>query len=208
MGIATKSSVEAITFNGVTYRRYPESPRLELRNYHLARGGKRLHRAVWEHNNGPIPEGHHVHHKDGNTLNNDPENLECLSNLEHRREHWNDERAEWQRKHIASIRPLASAWHGSEAGLAWHSENGKRCWESREPTEATCQHCGDKYKTFSMGRNRFCSNNCKSASRRASGADEVDRACVWCGNAFRVNKYSKQTSCSRSCGKRHAYRST
>ena len=24
-----------------------------------------LHRHIWEAHNGPIPDGHHVHHKDG-----------------------------------------------------------------------------------------------------------------------------------------------
>ena len=46
-----------------------------------------LHRYIWEKNNGPIPEGYVVHHKDHNKMNNDISNLEMVSDIEHRLEH-------------------------------------------------------------------------------------------------------------------------
>src|SRR5688500_14502873 len=39
------------------------------------------HRWVWQRHYGPIPPGHHVHHKDGNRLNNEISNLACLDAL-------------------------------------------------------------------------------------------------------------------------------
>lgn len=45
------------------------------------------HREVWEHHFGPIPSGFHVHHKDGNKLNNKLENLQILSQAAHQRLH-------------------------------------------------------------------------------------------------------------------------
>lgn len=48
---------------------------------------RHLHRAVWEAEHGPIPAGHHIHHRDGNKLNNEISNLECLSHGEHQRHH-------------------------------------------------------------------------------------------------------------------------
>lgn len=44
-----------------------------------------LHRRIWEQKNGPIPEGFHIHHIDGNKENNDISNLECISKGEHSR---------------------------------------------------------------------------------------------------------------------------
>jgi ribonucleotide reductase alpha subunit len=41
------------------------------------------HRLVWEGVFGPIPEDHDIHHIDGNTHNNNIENLECLSHSSH-----------------------------------------------------------------------------------------------------------------------------
>lgn len=46
-------------------------------------GQKYEHRIVWENYNGKIPKGYVVHHKDGNRQNNDINNLELLSKLDH-----------------------------------------------------------------------------------------------------------------------------
>jgi hypothetical protein len=57
-----------------------------------------VHRIVWERENGRIPDGFQVHHKDGNKENNDIDNLELLSTLEHKRIHsgcYKDENGEW-----------------------------------------------------------------------------------------------------------------
>ena len=62
-------STTAQRFDGVTYY---------LCGEYFQRKGRRLHRAVWEHHNGKIPNGYHVHHKDGDRNNNDISNLELL----------------------------------------------------------------------------------------------------------------------------------
>lgn len=42
------------------------------------------YRKIWElHHNQTIPEGHEIHHLDGNRNNNDPLNLKCVSIQEH-----------------------------------------------------------------------------------------------------------------------------
>ncbi|MGN8062759.1 HNH endonuclease signature motif containing protein [Ralstonia sp. 22111] len=45
---------------------------------------------VWESLNGPVPKGCVVHHKDKDSMNDAPGNLECLSRAEHAREHKHD----------------------------------------------------------------------------------------------------------------------
>lgn len=47
------------------------------------------HRVVWELENGPIPDGMHVHHIDENPANNAIDNLRLVSKAEHRRIHSN-----------------------------------------------------------------------------------------------------------------------
>jgi HNH endonuclease len=42
---------------------------------------------VWERKHGRLPRGHIVHHKDHDTLNDSPRNLEALTRAEHVREH-------------------------------------------------------------------------------------------------------------------------
>ena len=44
-----------------------------------------LHRDVWEHHKGPIPDGWDIHHIDCNRENNTIDNLECLPKAEHTR---------------------------------------------------------------------------------------------------------------------------
>ena len=45
------------------------------------------HRIIWRRHKGEIPKGWHVHHKDGNRVNNDIENLELIDGAEHARMH-------------------------------------------------------------------------------------------------------------------------
>jgi hypothetical protein len=45
------------------------------------------HRALYERHHGPIPKGFHVHHKNENIFDNDPDNLEALSPGDHNKLH-------------------------------------------------------------------------------------------------------------------------
>lgn len=56
--------------------------------YKVIKVGKawvRLHRYNWEQLFGPIPEGYVIFFKDGDSLNCDPTNLECITKAEQRR---------------------------------------------------------------------------------------------------------------------------
>lgn len=52
-----------------------------------------LHRVIWKNNKGRIPKGYHIHHIDGNKLNNDITNLQLISSLEHFKLHSRGKRA-------------------------------------------------------------------------------------------------------------------
>lgn len=190
----------SVEFNGVTYRRNPEAQQRSHRVYYSARGHGYLHRAIWRHHNGPIPKGGQIHHKDHDPFNNDPGNLVCVTSDEHAQEHAEEFRAQ-RRAHADRIRPLASEWHGSEEGRAWHSEHGRRTWEQRAPAgESTCNECGTPITVWFEGK-QFCSSAC---SRRA--ADREQRyhhmvPCPVCGTEFAQSKYrARPAACSRKCG--------
>ena len=134
--------------------------------------GKRLHRAVWEYHFGPVPDGCDIHHIDGDKHHNDKENLGCIPRTEHHSIHTSTPAfLAYAKRHIEEIRPAASEWHGSDAGRAWHSAQGKANWEKRVENEYTCTECGATYKTkhvYKPGSNRFCSGKCKARyGRRA-----------------------------------------
>jgi hypothetical protein len=169
---------------------------------------KRLHRAVWEYYNGSIPEGCHVHHKRDKD-HNEIQDLELIAKLKHWKEHGvkkfkNDKK--WFKKFREKGIEAAKQWHGSEDGKEWHKkhyEEYKHLLHQKE--QFVCEQCGKKYTTENKGKNRFCSNKCKSAWRRSTGIDNETRKCVLCGNEFVVNKYSKVKCCSKSCSARYGH---
>ena len=59
--------------------------------YHrIRRGGRYVmaHRWIWEQHHGrPIPDGHDIHHANGDRLDNRIENLQCVSKVAHKRIH-------------------------------------------------------------------------------------------------------------------------
>jgi hypothetical protein len=202
-----QSMVETTTWNGQVYRRYPESERLSDRVYFQRMGltgAVRLHRDVWSEANGPIPDGHHVHHIDGDTLNNDISNLECLTPADHRASHpWSDERRRKQCEHLATIRPLTKAWHASPEGRSKNRETGAMAYDNFVSIEKPCAQCETAFMAKALGnRDRFCSNKCRAKWRRDSGVDNEARDCIACAEPFTVSRYSKVTTCSRSCGAR------
>lgn len=171
--------------------------------------GHRLHRDVWEFYNCKIPKGYDVHHKDRNKGNNDIENLQLMKNGEHQKLHGSElteAQKEWKRKNLLeNAVPLSKEWHRSEEGVKWHSENGKKMMQNRTPRRYICSFCGKEFETikyYGEKENTFCSNACKSAHRRKTGVDSVERICEFCGNKFKTNKYSKGKYCSLSCGKK------
>lgn len=191
-------------FLGVRYYRKPSG---YCKSDWAKHGGKYMHRVVWEHHNGPIPEGHHIHHINGDKADNRVENLECLDGGNHASGH-GIERHATPAGHAANMGALAKArtkaaeWHGSDAGRRWHSEHGKRTWVDRERVEMRCAHCDKPYFGFvEMAKRGFCSTSCQGAARKASGVDDENRVCCECGSEFRANKYVKTKTCSKACWK-------
>ena len=167
--------VETVVFNGKRYNRYPESPNAAHRRY-FARAGARLHRDVWVFHNGPIPEGMHIHHIDGDTANNDISNLACISRKEHWAIHAEElgarSRSPEQLEHLANIRGKASEWHRSDAGREWHKKHAleslAKTWgKPREYPEIhmRCTWCGAEMVARSK-RRRFCTTTCQNAESR------------------------------------------
>lgn len=167
-----------------------------------------MHRYVWEFYNGKIPEGYEIHHKDLNRNNNKIENLECISTSDHRKLHADlltDEQREWKRNNLAeNARPKASEWHKSEEGRAWHTAQiAKQHQLGVFKHELICTNCGKTYIGEKHHTNNFCSNACKSAYRRKTGADLVPAVCVQCGQYFKTSKIRPAKTCSRSCANRY-----
>lgn len=104
----------------------------------VAPGQRRLeHTLVWEQHHGPVPRGHHVHHRDGDKGNNAIENLELLTNSEHQHLHKGTRRP--YRPTDRSVRMAAGAW-------SWAHDACVGCGTTAVPhkSRGLCNHCNDK----------------------------------------------------------------
>lgn len=188
-----------IIFNGIKYYRNTSTG-----YYSKARRGL-LHRDVWEHHNGPIPEGHHIHHIDGNKDNNSIDNLELKAAHQHASDHMTPEKREQARVCMnLHARPEAIKWHKSQEGNDWHKEHFEESLRKSIETMVTktCEICNKEYEvnTGCEHKSRFCSNNCKSKFRRRSKADNITKQCPVCDKEFNTCKYKGSETCSRECG--------
>lgn len=70
--------------------------------------------------------------------------------------------------------------------------------DMRVREDMVCSHCGEDFDGV-PGVSEYCSNACKSASRRESGVDLEERGCENCGRDFKINKYWGNKTCSPTC---------
>lgn len=139
-------------------------------NY-FQRRGIRLHRTVWEAANGPIPDGYHVHHIDGDRSNNQLKNLELKLGHDHLSEHMTPERREWARANIHKAIAAAPAWHSTPAGYALHSANGKKSgalmrarWQQTISKTSICYWCMELFQ--SKAGSYFCKPTCRTQAHK------------------------------------------
>lgn len=165
---------------------------------------ERLHVYVWRKEHGEIPNGYHVHHRDEDKDNNEPENLVCISGKAHTFFHASERAAlfpeEIRQNLVNNAVPKARKWHKSEDGREWHSKHAKQTIARLEKVEYVCSQCGRRYYALPIGsEKKYCSNACRARARRDSGIDNEKRKCPVCGKEFICNRYSKQECCCQSC---------
>lgn len=168
---------EVIEFDGVKYRL------MGTRRYYLSQSNtnkgrkspKGLHVAIWEfHTKKEVPTGFHIHHKDGNTFNNDIENLECISREQH------DKipkkiNMELLREHLEKIRPLTKAWHSTEEGKKFHKRIAGMSYKYREKFIIKCLSCRSDVSTYYPQKTKYCGNRCSLRALRARRLQSENR---------------------------------
>jgi len=165
-------------------------------NY-FQKNGKRLHREVWKFYKGEIPKGFIVHHIKEDKSKNQIEDFELMIRAKHVLHHIK------KRKPIPitkQCREAANKWHGSEDGRKWHNkhyENTKKNLQKK--IERECSWCGEIFESKRKNVDVFCSGKCRTASRKASGIDDIEKICEVCSKFYMANKYSKVKTCSKIC---------
>lgn len=155
--------------------------------------GKRrwLHQYTYELYHGVAPDGHHIHHRDGDKANNDISNLECLTPKEHIAKHPRPE-------HWAAISVLGRA--AIKAGV-----KSRRKVRAELDKTRPCGYCGVAFTPHPHARDnaQFCSDACRSKGRRGNtiASFTESRWCKFCGTAFTPppRGFAQALFCSTKC---------
>ena len=160
-------------FNGQIYRM--------LKLGYFQCGQVFLHRAVWEHANGPLPAGLIIHHIDHNPRNNALSNLQAMTPSEHSRYH----RLHEVENNDAYVRRGAA----------------RRAHPMVKDIEALCSVCGKAYmKAATKSASVFCGISCAAKLRYIKRVRDVQRECPICGKVFFTYPLDKAETCGYLCG--------
>lgn len=126
-----------------------------------------LHREVWAHEHGPIPEGYEVHHKNEDKGDNRLENLECLPLFVHRSAHKQTPEHKAQAREAMKLGRIALAkWDAANPDHRKTAGYQRRAREKLPRVVKVCTQCSKTYESqqYEAARRRFCSRNCKGAA--------------------------------------------
>lgn len=136
-----------------------------------------LHRKIYEDNFGPIPTGYHIHHIDGNTENNSPDNLQALPARVH------------ASKYIKSLTPEE---------LDEYKKKLSNAQLARKKYKYVCENCKKEFGSTRRGNVRFCSRGC--AKERNLWWEKAIRLgvakCAWCDKTITKGR---GRYCSQEC---------
>jgi hypothetical protein len=169
-GFANPIVLDGLTqyFRGSLYRIWPS-------DRYFSKGGSRLHRDVWKAAFGAIPDGCHIHHRDGDATNNRLENLECIDSKEHFRIERGPGSAHGPKTTLSPLaREKAAEWHASPEGREWHKRHAERSqsWTKWKREPKKCPECSVEFQALvrkSGNAQVYCSSACKVAAYRKRG---------------------------------------
>lgn len=109
-------------------------------------GNVLLHRMVYFDHHGSIPEGFHIHHRDGNKQNNKITNLQAISNSDHHREHHSEGDSMRNQYGECKVKPL-------EQRISHRKE--------QRAIPRQCPICGEMF-AFKRSDAKYCSDKCRN----------------------------------------------
>ena len=123
---------------------------------------RKEHRFVYESIFGNIPEGYEVHHKSGDYLNHNPENLECLTPHEHQLKHNTENLRQSKCKCCGNIFQQKRTWHRYCSNKCRQKMGDEKRGIIREENRK-CFYCGKKFKIEPhKGKQLYCSITCRN----------------------------------------------
>lgn len=144
------------------------------------------HRYIWSRLNGVIPDDFHIHHKDHNKTNNEPSNLECMTQSEHRSIHSST------KKHLAHLKRIGYKKGNKKSTEALVKVNKLRSGDkhhTKQPgyfTKELRKKCGEGVVRYYKSSEK--KKKCKGCSGIFIGNWKRMYCCVQCKSNFYVKK--------------------
>lgn len=197
--------VEEIEYKGIKYRRYPEAEEKAHRVYYWAfeEGKSSLHREIYKNEHGEIPEGYYIHHKDGDPLNNDPENLEAVSPQEHSKKH-PEVGGVYDEEHQQKLKEAARKRYKTEEGkkhIEEMTEKSKKFFETEEGQKVR-EEAIEKSKEWHRSEEGREWHRKQWKKNLGEELDEpIERQCKNCGEEFviEIKAITHKIYCSDKC---------
>ena len=122
-----------------------------------------LHEAVWRFHFGDIPEGYVIHHRNRDKADNRIENLQLMTNEEHRAWHNQHDKISYRCDYCG--KEIEKSVTGRSGKL--HFCSGQ-CWgryiaeNKLYHEEHNCVICGKKFSSLKYSKTKTCSPECRS----------------------------------------------
>ncbi len=145
--------------------------------YRNQKAGGLLHCVMWEAHRGPIPDGYELHHSDEDGTNNDWDNLELLTRLEHKRRHLRVYPRQFRRNCATCGDPFSSAVKRARFCSASCKTIACRKRHGWKPAvyRPNCAECGTPF-TARRSDARFCSSACMQRAGLARRRNQASLA--------------------------------
>lgn len=157
-------TLRTVTFRGRKFTLCNPGPYYRANSW--GKGPSNLHRAVWTHYRGEIPEGHNVHHLDGDKTNNKLSNLELIDHAEHARIHTTERQRTGVLKPPGKLCRERALEELKTRPLSWRKKMAKFSWKVRVWHDLICTECGKPYQSPYPNKSKFCHLNCRQAALR------------------------------------------
>lgn len=197
-------------YNGFWYYKYPESKSYTTKYYYYRQDNNKkvifLHKVIYQEYFGEIPKGYHIHHIDGNCVNNHITNLEALSPSEHSKIH-----SQKQKENLKKFRCLfcgkeyEAFFNGTNKFCSISCKDKYRRRSGVDNTEDICIICGSTFTHNKKNKIATCSQKCHTILTNKKR--EVKCICKHCGKEYIGHTTNVENKwCSKSCGNAYKFR--
>ena len=167
-----------------------------------ARNNMRQHQKIWVEHHGQIPQGKHIHHIDGNHLNNNIDNLVCVGREMHRAFHEDRYKNLGLKKDAFAVKLLG----GDNYLTTWkHSEESRKKMSEAKKGIGHSEEARKKISDYHKGRKKSEKHR-ENISKGRKGIKFSEEHKRNLSKALKGRKQSEEHKMNIAKGKAKAYK--